>query len=843
MSNDCFHCGLPVPKSASYSVEINNKNEPMCCIGCQSVAQAIVDNNLTDFYNHRTQNTSKPTELIPEQLKVYDNEALQKSFVTHAKNDQDGGQGSVREASLILEGIVCAACVWLNERHVIQLAGVIAFRVNYSTHRATLKWDNEQIQLSDVLKAIADIGYLAHPFDPGRMETLHKKEKSAALRRIALAGIGMMQVMMPAIAIYTGETSDMSASMRNFLHWISLIITTPVVFYSASPFFTSAWRDLKRGVFGMDVPVSLAIGSAYLASVWATITQTGAIYFDSVVMFTFFLLIGRFLEMGARHKAGQVADALVRLLPETATRIEADGQHSHIPANELAINDRVLIKPGEIIPADGNVIEGISSINESLLTGESIPLTKERGDRLIGGTTNIESPLTMRVDKLGDSTTLSSIIRLLDRAQSEKPDLAKFADKSAGWFVLLLLGIALAVFVYWWFKEPSQAFWVALSVLVITCPCALSLATPAALTAATGNLTEKGVLTTRGHALETLAKINHVIFDKTGTLTHGRLKVTHIKLLGSVSKKECEAIAAGLEKASEHPFAKAIMRRSKNPADVTQLISKTGKGVEGLYHNKPYRIGTRDYVACLVNKDDLNKDALNKDTLNKDNLNKDDVNKNTNKNDDKALPKTTFMAESSSLTSTIYLGVEGEWLSIFSLEDEIREEAKQAIKQLQAMNIKVSLLSGDTQQAVNAVAENLKIDLNNAKGELLPADKLEKVQALQSQNEIIAMVGDGVNDAPVLAVANVSVAMGKGSQLAQASADMVLLSENLSQLPYAIKLSKRMQSVIHQNFSWAILYNIIAIPIAAMGWVTPWMAAIGMSMSSLIVVLNALRLK
>jgi len=605
MSTDCFHCGLPVPKTASYTVEINNKKEPMCCIGCQSVAQAIVENDLTDFYNHRTQSSSRPSELIPEELKVYDNEALQKSFVTLVNDGQgegEGNKGSVREASLILEGIVCAACVWLNERHVKQLTGVIDFRVNYSTHRASLKWDNDQINLSDVLKAIADIGYLAHPFDPGRMEVLHKKEKSAALRRIALAGIGMMQVMMPAIAIYAGEASDMSVSMRDFLRWISLIITTPVVLYSASIFFTSAWRDLKRGVFGMDVPVSLAIGSAYLASVWATVTHTGEIYFDSVVMFTFFLLIGRFFEMGARHKAGQVADALVRLLPETATRIEKDGQHTSIPANELALNDLVLIKPGEIIPADGNVIEGLSSTNESLLTGESIPLMKEVGDSLIGGTTNIESPLTMRVNKLGDSTVLSSIIRLLDRAQSEKPDLAKFADKSAAWFVLLLLGIALAVFVYWWFTEPSQAFWVALSVLVITCPCALSLATPAALTAATGNLTKKGVLTTRGHALETLAKITHVIFDKTGTLTHGRLKVTDIKLLGSLSKKECEAIASGLEKSSEHPLAQAIMKLSDQPAIVLQLKSATGKGVEGLLDNKKYRIGTKNYVSNLVNR-------------------------------------------------------------------------------------------------------------------------------------------------------------------------------------------------------------------------------------------------
>lgn len=777
----------------------------MCCIGCESVAQAIVDNNLTNFYNHRTKNASKPVELIPEELKVYDNEALQQSFVQTQ-------EGSIREASLILEGIVCAACVWLNENHVKHLKGVIDFRINYSTHRATLTWDNKQIKLSDVLQAVADIGYNAHPFDPGRQEALHKKEKSAALRRIALAGIGMMQVMMPAIAIYIGESSDMSESMRNFLRWISLIVTTPVVLYSSRIFFTSAWRDLKIGTFGMDVPVSIAIGSAYLASVWATFTNSGEVYFDSVVMFTFFLLLGRFLEMGARHKAGQVADALVRLLPDTAIRLDVDNKgdetQSTIAASELALDDKVLIKPGGTIPADGIVIEGISSINESLLTGESLPRNVKTGDSIIGGTVNVESPLVMNVNKLGDSTVLSSIIRLLDRAQSEKPNLAKFADRSAGLFVVLLLGIALAVFVYWWFTEPAQAFWVALSVLVITCPCALSLATPAALTAATGNLTEQGVLTTRGHALETLAKIDHIIFDKTGTLTHGRLKVTQVDVLGSFNKNSCENLAAGLEKSSEHPLAQAISKLADEPTKVLQLRAESGRGVEGFVDDNKIRIGTRIFVAEIAGNE---------------------------------LPNGIIEERDLSLTSSIYLGIEGEWLAVFHLQDEVRKDAKESVDKLHDLGIKVSLLSGDNLHAVNSIANTLGI--KQAKSQLLPADKLAHVQQLQSQGEVVAMIGDGVNDAPVLAAADVSVAMGSGSQLAQASADMILLSEKLLLLPSSIQLSRRMQAIVRQNFSWAILYNIVAIPIAAMGWVSPWMAAIGMSLSSLVVVLNALRLK
>ncbi len=811
MSQDCFHCGLPVPKGASYSVKIDNTEQEMCCMGCQSVAQVIVDNKLTDFYKHRTTKSTKPSDLIPAELQIYDNDALQQSFVQNT-------DGSIREASLILEGIVCAACVWLNERNVKQLEGVIDFRVNYSTHRASLKWDNDKIKLSDVLQAIANTGYSAHPFDPARLDAIHQKEKSAALRRIALAGMGMMQVMMPAIAIYLGENSDMTESMRNFLRWISLIITTPVVLYSSRIFFTSAWRDLKRGVFGMDVPVSLAIGSAYIASVWATITNTGEVYFDSVVMFTFFLLLGRFIEMGARHKAGQVADALVRLLPQTATRIDKnkDGKEHQIvvPASELALGDRVLIKPGETIPADGTVVEGSSSANESLLTGENLPLLKTEGDTLIGGSVNVESPLTMRVDKLGDSTMLSSIIRLLDRAQSEKPNLAKFADRSAGWFVLLLLVIAVAVFITWWFIDPSRAFWVALSVLVITCPCALSLATPAALTAATGNLTEQGVLATRGHALETLAKITHVIFDKTGTLTHGRLNVIETQVLGSKTKTECQALAAGLESASEHPIAKAIQKLSLTPESLVQLIAESGRGVEGMLDNRRFRIGTKNYVEELAGKFATDPDSNH-----------------------------TSPSPINKSTTAVYLGRRNEWLATFYLQDEIRQEAKETIQKLKSANIKISLLSGDNQQAVQAVSEELGIDSSNSHAELLPADKLEAIQKLQANGDVVAMIGDGVNDAPVLAAADVSIAMGSGSQLAQASADMILLSENLAQLPASINLSKRMQTIIHQNFTWAIVYNFVAIPLAAMGWVAPWMAAIGMSMSSLLVVLNALRLK
>ena len=799
-SADCFHCSTPIPSGVHYTVTIEGAERSMCCNGCQAVAQAIIDNGLSDFYKFRTEKSDRPEDLIPEQLRntqLYDADELQRSFV------KVSDQSQIREASLILEGITCAACVWLNEHHVRQLSGVLDFRINYSNHRATLKWDNSRLRLSEVLQAIQAIGYYAHPFDPRRLESLQKQEKSAALRRIAVAGLGMMQVMMVAVAMYIGAVSDMDPQMRSFLRWISLVMTLPVVLYSARVFFISAWRDLKRGRFGMDVPVSIGIAIAFSASIWATLSGGGEVYFDSVTMFTFFLLTGRYLEMAARHKAGQVAEELVRLVPASATRIR-DGQQEVIPVGQLAIHDLVLIRPGEIVPADGIVIEGISSTNESLLSGESLPCHKAVGDNLVGGTVNIESPLTMRVEKVGEQTVLASIMRLLERAQSEKPDLARLAERVSSRFVPIILLTAAAVFFWWYQHEPSNAFWIALSVLVITCPCAFSLATPAALTAATGLLTSKGVLTTRGHALETLAKIDYLIFDKTGTLTEGELAIVAFEPLAALDKLELQALSAGLEQASEHPIAKAITKLSDTPVVFSKLSSEPGRGVKGFYQGQEYRIGTAAFVS------ELTQQAL--------------------------ADQPQHLG-----ASLVYLGTAERWLAQIALADQVRPEAKAVVEALQKQGMEVALLSGDAPSVVAHVAQQLGI--RQALGAQLPSDKLAYVNTLQHQQKIVAMIGDGVNDAPVLAGAAVSLAMGSGSQLAQASADMVLLSENLQQLPFAIQTARRMLTIIKQNFAWTIGYNVIAVGLAASGLIAPWMAAIGMSASSLIVVLNSLRLR
>ena len=728
-----------------------------------------------------------PAEL--RQLDLYDRDDVQQNFV-HRE-----AEGAC-EAALMLEGIVCAACVWLTEHHVCALPGVLEFRVNFSTHRATVRWDPKQTRFSDILRAIAAIGYTAHPYDTHRQDAAHKKERSLALRRLAVAGLGAMQIMMLAVALYAGESGGMDEEMRGFLRWASCVIALPVVGYSGWPFLRGAWGSLRNWMLGMDVPVSIAILLAFLASVWATLWNEGEVYFDSVSMFIFFLLTGRFLEMGARHRAGRVSEELIRLLPETATRITPEGDEV-VTVGDLIPGDRVRVKPGETLPADGSIVAGLSNVDESILTGESLPVRKSTGDRVVGGSVNADSPLEIRVEQVGSDTVLSSIVRLLDRAQSERPRIAAMADRVAAWFVLAVLLLAAAVAAWWSVHAPQDALWVTLSVLVVTCPCALSLATPAAITAATSAMTELGILVTRGHALETLASATHVVLDKTGTLTMGQLRVKSVDVLGPLNEARCIAIAAAMETGSEHPVASAIIDAAgTNSLTAEAIVNTPGQGVEGWVDGTRYRLGAASFVA-----------------------------------DSSVDPGGAW----------VMLVSDSVALARIHLSDVQRPDAVDALDAMRALGLRLVLLSGDRRPVVEAVAGRL--GLTELEGNLLPGEKLDRVRALQADGAIVVMIGDGINDAPVLAGADVSVAMGGGTQLAHASADMILLSEHLRRLADGIRLARRTRVIIRENLVWALSYNALALPLAAAGWVQPWMAAIGMSFSSLLVVVNALRLK
>ena len=709
----CFHCGLPLPAGARYPVEVEGVEEEMCCRGCQAVAQAIVDGGLVDYYRHRTARSGTaaldPSELVPDWLRqatLYDLPEVQQSFVRREA-------GEVREASLILEGLVCAACVWLNERHLAALPGVMSAEVNYSTHRARLRWDNSRIKLSEILAAVAAIGYVAHPFDPGRQEQLFVKERQAALRRLFIAGIGMMQVMMYAVPLYLADDGTMTPAIENLMRWASLILTAPVVAYSASPFFVGAWRDLRRRRAGMDVPVALGIGAAFVASVYATMVGKGEVYFDSVAMFVFFLLSGRFLEMGARRRAADGAERLVRLQPAMANRLP-DFPRSRwdepVAVGGLTLGEFLLVRPGEPIPADGVVVEGTSRVDESLLTGESRLLPKSEGGRLIAGTVNGESPLVMRIEGLGQDTVLAGIVRLLDRALAEKPALARLADRVAGWFVAALLLTAAAVGVAWYVWEPVRALWVTVAVLVVSCPCALSLATPAALTAATGSLTRLGLLVTRGHALETLARATHFVFDKTGTLSYGRMTLLAAKPLAHLSADRCLAVAAALERASEHPIAAAIRDAASagEHLDAVEMAGFPGSGIEGRVDGRRYRLGQPAFVAQLCG----------------------------------GMPHGTHGLPANA--TVVALGDEQCLLALFALGDELRPDAAELVDALRRRGKEVVLLSGDQADAVREAARRLGIVIASAGA--TPDTKLAQVRALQRGGAVVAMLGDGVDD-------------------------------------------------------------------------------------------------
>ncbi|MBI1283809.1 MAG: heavy metal translocating P-type ATPase [Thiobacillus sp.] len=793
----CFHCGLPVPDGAHYPIQFEGETKQACCRGCQAVAQTIIDSGQGAYYTHRTALPATPREAEAElaQLGLYDLPEIQESFVrAEAEN--------IREAALILENIVCAACIWLNERHIAGLPGVLSVEINYATRRARVRWDNSRIQLSAILKAVSDIGYIAHPFDPGRSDDIYKRERNTAIKRLAIAGLGMMQVMMYALPTYTA--TDMSVDIRLLMNWASLVLTIPVVLYSAWPFFIGAWRDLKRRTLGMDVPVALGVGTAFLASIVSTFTGHGEVYFDSVTMFIFLLLAGRFLEMNARRRAGAAVEELVKLIPAVTTRLPhwPARDEEQVPVARLAVGDHVLVRPGETLPADGAVVDGASAVSEAMLTGESLPVSKSVHSKVVGGSVNQASPLVVQVEKLGADTRLAAIVRLLDRAQSEKPRIGQLADRAAAWFVGLLLVITVAVGLAWYVIDPSKALWIVVSVLVVTCPCALGLATPAALTTATGRLTRLGLLTTRGHALETLARATDLVFDKTGTLTHGQLSLRRVVPLGGRSEEAVRALAAALEAGSEHPIARVLRAATASPLSASQIRNTPGGGVEGAVDGREYRLGSPRFAA---------------------------------QSESPPAPP-----EQGGHETWVALADESGLIAWFALADTPRQDAAAAISALQAQGLRLHLLSGDGEATVKVTAQQLGI--REWRAGALPEDKLGYVKSLQKEGRIVAMVGDGINDAPVLAGAQVSIAMGEGADVAQAAADMVMLGGRLATLADGITLARKTQHIIRQNLGWALGYNLIAIPAAALGHVTPWIAGIGMSASSLLVVLNALRL-
>ncbi|WP_065614977.1 heavy metal translocating P-type ATPase [Pseudomonas moraviensis] len=790
----CYHCALPVPSGSRFTAVVLGQAREFCCPGCQAVAQAIVAGGLESYYQHRSEASANPEALpvqLTDELALYDRADVQQPFVRH--------EGDLAETTLLMEGISCAACGWLIEKHLRTLPGVAEARLNLSNHRLHVRWADAQLPLSQILAELRHVGYAAHPYQADRASEQLASENRLALRQLGVAGLLWFQAMMATMATWPEFNIDLSPELHTILRWVALFLTTPIVFYSCAPFFKGAMRDLRTRHLTMDVSVSLAIGSAYIAGIWTSITGVGELYFDAVGMFALFLLAGRYLERRARERTAAATAQLVNLLPASCLRLDSNGQSERILLSELRLGERILVPPGSILPADGKIIDGQSSIDESLLTGEYLPQPRALGDAVTAGTLNVEGALTVEVQALGQDTRLSAIVRLLDRAQAEKPRLAEIADRAAQWFLLLSLIAAAAIGLLWWQLDSSRAFWIVLAMLVATCPCALSLATPTALTAATGTLHKLGLLLTRGHVLEGLNQIDTVIFDKTGTLTEGRLVLRSIRPLGALDSEQCLSLAAALENRSEHPIARAFGRA---PLAAEEVHSSPGLGLEGVVGERRLRIGQAQFACALS-----------------------------------GAPLPSMPDEA------------GQWLLLADthgplawlvLDDRLRDDAPALLAACKARGWRTLLLSGDSSPMVASVAAELGID--EARGGLRPDDKLQVLQQLHKEGRKVLMLGDGVNDVPVLAAADISVAMGSATDLAKTSADAVLLSNRLGALVQAFTLARRTRRVIIENLLWAALYNGLMLPFAALGWITPVWAAVGMSISSLTVVLNALRL-
>lgn len=806
----CFHCGLPVPEGTHLPVYYQEKAQETCCAGCQTVAQSIIDCGLGSYYEHRTaqaEQAALPPPEILEQLKLYDLPEIQANFVRILPENQ-------KEAVLMLSGITCAACVWLIEQRLLRTQGVVKVELNYSSERARVSWDDSQIHLSDLLLIIQKCGYSAAPYDAEKVEAQSLKERKKLLIRLAVAGLASMQTMMFALPTYLYD--DIEPQYLTILHWGAFIMVLPVMFYAATPFFAGMWRDLKNGKSGMDTPVAIAISLAFIAGLYALFSNANqGMYFESIAMFVFFLQTGRFIEHSARRKAGDAAERLVKLLPSFCHQLQhyPDTRSTEAAVANLKVDDIILVRAGEVIPIDGMVLEGESEVNEAMLTGEHLPISKISGSMVTAGTLNTSSPLIIQARQVGNETRLAHIVRLLDRALSQKPRLAELADRYAASFTAGLIVFAIPTFLgWWWYADVMTALWITVSLLVITCPCALSLATPAALAASTGKLAQQGILIARGHALESLHSISDIVFDKTGTLTQGKFSVTEQHILGNAS--HTLTIAQLLEQQSEHPIARAILNLENTELPpqsigIAQSLNRVGQGISAQItlngQTLVWAIGRPEFVAEIAGK----------------------------------LPeKLAILLDKGSV---IALGNQHGFQAAYVLQDQIKTGIVEMIAQLQSQGLQLHILSGDRMASVQKLAQQL--NLSHFQAEATPESKLAYVQNLQNQQRKVLMIGDGINDAPVLAAAAVSMAVAGSADVAREGADIVLLNDDLHTLPHTLHQAHRTAQIIKQNLIWATLYNLIAVPLAVLGYVTPWIAALGMSLSSLLVVGNAIRLR
>jgi len=745
-----------VPAGGGRRATLLGAERGFCCAGCEAVALTIEAAGLAGYYETRTRPAAPP-------------QPAPASFFT----EDSGG-----EAALALGRVRCAACLWLIEERLRRIPGVTRADVNYATQRALVAWERPATSLAAIVQAVREVGYDAFPYDPARAAGEERAERRAALWRLFVAGFGAMQAMMYAVPAYVGD-GTLSADAAQLMRWAGLLLTTPVLLISCRPFFAGAARELAQRRVGLDTPIALGLGGAFAASAWATLTGAGEVYFDSICMLAFLLLGARYLEGAARRRAARALDPLL-----------AFGS-----SRKIFPGDVVAIAPGETVPADGVVVSGASSADESLLTGESRPVAKRAGDELVGGAVNLEQPLAMRVTRVGADTRAAGIARLAERGAASRPRLVDAAERVARHLTWIII-VAAAGAAAW-----SRDFWVAVAVLVVACPCALALAAPVVLARASGALLARGVLLTRARALGALERASDVVLDKTGTLTTGRLACTRTRALGTPAADACLALAARLEAGSRHPIAGAFPAAGAPAEDALHV---PGAGIQATLDGRRLRIGSQRFCRELCRR---------------------------------ALPAAALEGDSG--LTRVFLADEEGWLAVFELQDELRADAIEVIAMLRNENLTLHLASGDHPRAVAAMARRLGIE--HWRGGLSPQDKLHRIERLQAFGRTVVMIGDGVNDAPVLARADASFAMGGGADAARLRADVVLLNDSLGNVLHTLRIARRAMRLVRQNIVWALAYNALALPLAAAGLIGPWQAALAMGASSLTVLLNAAR--
>jgi Cu2+-exporting ATPase len=742
------------------------------------------------------------------------NDAQQQAAYTQWIDDGQGG--TLGQSRLLLSGMHCTACAGLIEDALCRVEGVQAAEVSGAAQRAVVTWDPARTQVSALIEAVRRAGYGAFPDTGAQAVALATRETRQSIWRLFVAAFCMMQVMMYATPAYVADPGDITPDMLQLLNWASWVLSIPVIVFAAGPFFRGAWRGLRERRISMDLPVALGIAVTFIASSAATFNPGGIfgseVYFDSLTMFVSFLFAARVLEARARQRAAQSLDGVMRRLPDAVERLDAQGQGALVPASALVVGDRVRVHVGQAFAADGRVVEGRTLVDEAMLSGESRPVDRMVGDEVSAGCINLSAPVVMQVLQLGAQTRYQRIVSLVERALTERPAFILATDRIAGPFLWAVLALATLAWGAWMFIDPSRALWVAVSVLIVTCPCALSLGAPVALLASAGELARRGILVQRLDALEILTRVQDVVFDKTGTVTEDRLVLANTRVLHrtpDIAAEVLQSLVVGLAEQSRHPLSRALVQ-SYPPRDRSVLVleavsEQAGQGLEATacFEGRALRARMGAPGWCGV-------------------------------------PEGVDMPE----RPAVWLGLELDGLlqpvACFEFDEVLRPDAISGVAGLARAGLSLHLFSGDQTASVEAMARRLGI--TDARARCTPQDKLAGVEALQGEGRVVAMVGDGINDAPVLARADVSIALGTAAALAQARADVIVLSDRIEDLPVLLDTARRTVAIVRQNLRWSLAYNAASVPLALAGWLPPWLAGLGMALSSLVVVLNALRL-